>query len=286
MKNRIWTKIAAGIVIATAVLMSGCDGKTLELTGYVTEVHDTPAEPCEFIVIKNQNHEEDWPIEVNGEFKLEKHGDIYKFVVKGDPESVLGKVDMVVVNEKERALRYDYCNGGGPVSEHPYLVGITELDQTYDPPRLRAFVYFPMRWRYNTPETSADAFYLMLMVVEEAESDCEHDESFLAKVKAAESGAEAAAEKTTGTVTMRTAKANARAAANVAMGAAPGAASERFISTSEVRCKALQRLGALYREQATPGKFRKAVKAEIQNILPDHPAFVPGFHNGVIHGNF
>jgi len=270
MKKRIWSKIATGVVVATAVLMTGCDGKTLELSGYVTDLHVTPTEPCEFTVPKDMNHHEDWPIKVTGVFKLKKSGEVYKFEVEGDPESVLGKADMAVLNEKSRALRYDYCNGGGPVSEHPYLVGITELDETHEVPRLRAFVYFPMRLRYETPVTSADYFYLMLFEVQEPDDDCKPDEEFWAKFKTAKSTALTAA--------VPTAKATVQATWK--------AAEEEFVSSWEVRCKALQRLGVLYREQATPAKFRKAVKAEIQNIIPDDPAFVPGFHNGVIHGNF
>jgi hypothetical protein len=267
-------RIAIGVIAASVALLSGCkDGRTLELTGYVTDVHDTPSEPCEFVVPKHGQHDEEWPIEVNGKFKLEKSGEIYKFVVEGMPDSVLGKADMIVVNEKARALRYDYCNGGGRVREHPYLVGITELDQTHDEPRLRAFVYFPMRLRYQTPETSADFFYLMLMVVEDDEKDCEIDENHWGQMRA---------------------KVRALAAADVAAAGAGGAAgataatqdSERFVSATEVRCKALQRLGELYRKQPTPGEFQKAIKKEITNIVPDIPAFQPGFHNGVIHGNF
>jgi hypothetical protein len=243
-------KTTIGMVVAAAAIMAGCDGRSLDLTANVTDTFDTPTEPCEFAVPLKGDEDGDgdddteWPIAVGGKFKLVKSGEVYRIEVEGSPDNVLGKADLTVFNPTSKALRFDYCSGGGPVRKHPYAVGITEI-QGHEGPQLRALVYFPMRLRYETPETSADAFYLMLMSVEEEARDCEENAKKIDK-----------------------------------------RFGEAFIGASEVRCKALQRLGVLYREPATPAKFRNAVKAEIENILPDMPIAAYGFHNGVIHGNF
>lgn len=262
MTNEIWNKSAAAMIVAAAVLLTGCDANTLELSGEVRDIYASPLEPCELVYpddgedddgdgVADDIEPEDWPIQVKGKFRLEKTGDVYKFVVKDDPDNVLGKADMIAVNENDRAMRWDYCYGGGPVSEHPYALGIVELDQSHEPPRLRALVYFPMRLKYRTPRNSADTFYLMLMEVQEKEQDCDSEVIELKQMRLA-----------------------------------AGAAADESTDSSDVRCRALSRLGALYREQAAPGIFRQALKKEIRNILPDDPDVVTRFHNGVIHGNF
>src|SRR5688572_4997992 len=130
---KIIDKAAFGLIVGVAVLLTGCDGKALDLTANVIDRFDTPTEPCEFAVpLKGDQNgdgrdDTEWPIDVGGRFKLEKNGEVYKIVVEGSPDNVLGKADLVVLNATTKALRYDYCSGGGPVREHPYAVGITEI---------------------------------------------------------------------------------------------------------------------------------------------------------------
>jgi hypothetical protein len=225
--------LAAGIAIALFVAACGNNDGLLGQTAAVTDVFETNIDPCRWEV--GLQPPEKWPVKTGSRFRIEKRRDPRYYInVKWDWNNPLEKADMFVINPMGTALATDYCDAGGAVRNHLYTLGITEIDDSmdsFDPLKLRAFIYFPMRLKAQTPAAMADTFYLILLRVVDEESQCDDEHG-----------------------------------------------------AGKTRCLALQRLGVLYRKQATPAEFIKAIEDEIEKILPDDPERLIAFHNGVIHG--
>lgn len=169
--------LALAMAVAIAICSAACvnRGGLLGQTATVTDVFETTADPCRWEV--GLLPPEEWPVKTGSRFRIEERKDPRHFInVKWDWDNPLEKADMFIPNPEATALATDYCEQGGLLKNHLYVVGITEIGDTHDPhddQKLRALIYLPMRLGAETPAARADAFYLILLSVVEEISQCD-----------------------------------------------------------------------------------------------------------------